>query len=477
MSDDKEAPKGIESIRYDDWLNTLTGLGTFRDKAAGSKFSSSCVSKSELECLYREDGIAARIVETAPEIAIRAGWELFIKDEAQAEDMTDEEKDEILKSANKILEEFNVTKNLLEAWKWSELFGGGAIYVVANDSNAQDQPLNLTNLRRIDELRVFDCRDLKIHSCYEDPSSPKFGEPEKYVYDPNDTYKEGTSLSEAIIHETRLIRFDGISCTPRTRVELNYWGESRLSRSYNALKRYRTAIAAASHLIEISNQGVFKVKGLTNLMLSNNEGAVSRRLAPVDIARGIRRSIAVDAEMEEFEVVNANLGGVEQVINTLQCDLSSSCRIPVFGKTPGGLNATTEEEKKVFYDYIDSERRNYFLPNLKKLVEILIGDRFGVNLGPLIRTSDMEEADLRLKTAQLDQLYVNMGVYTSEDIRKGRFGENGWSFDLIVEDAPEELEESINFGQEASEEPQETTSKAGPELESDFRDEEELQTL
>lgn len=63
--------------RLDSWISAVTGLGGLRDKRASYEFQRTTVlTDIQLENLYDDDDMAARIVEARPEEALRQGFSL-----------------------------------------------------------------------------------------------------------------------------------------------------------------------------------------------------------------------------------------------------------------------------------------------------------------------------------------------------------------------------------------------------------------
>jgi hypothetical protein len=86
-------PNGKPKARRDGWLNDLTGFGIpGRDKTLGSgtspNFVVDAVGYEDALQYWRGDDIAARVIETIPNEALRQGWELCIGDDEPPERYT-----------------------------------------------------------------------------------------------------------------------------------------------------------------------------------------------------------------------------------------------------------------------------------------------------------------------------------------------------------------------------------------------------
>jgi len=102
-------------------------------------------------------------------------------------------------------------------------------------------------------------------------------------------------------------------------------------------------------------------------------------------------------------------------------------RIPAIvftGISPGGLNANSEGELKVFYDWIKSQQDAYWREPLEIILKLIqlssfgeIDDDIGLNFLPLQQMTPSEKADIRFKDMQTDTGYINAGVISGQETR------------------------------------------------------------
>lgn len=414
--------------RADSWVNLLTGVGLNHRKTELSfqAASSDYLDDGTIEVLYDLDGLAARIVRAVPHHALREGFTVTTGDAVV---------DARMKAR---LDDLGVASRVRLAWTWARLYGGGAVFVGADDGRDPREPLDLANLRSVRFVVDVDRRDLTPQTWVSDPLSPRYGQPETYQL----VQQGGTSTRTSILHASRLVRFDGAEVTKRRRIQLQGWGDSVLQRVYAELQQLRGSHAAVAALLHEASQGVFKIKDLMDMIGSDKEDLLKRRLEIMDMARSVARSILVDAEGESFERTEVGtLSGVVEVMDRFVNLLAGVSEIPVtvlMGQAPAGLNATGESDIRSWYDAVAAEREAMLRPRLEHLVRLVLLAKDGptggvepeswkVTFPPLYQMTDAQKAEVRNKQADTDTKYIDKGVLTSAEVRASRFKPDGWS--------------------------------------------------
>jgi hypothetical protein len=95
------------------------------------------------------------------------------------------------------------------------------------------------------------------------------------------------------------------------------------------------------------------------------------------------------------------------------------------GITPSGLNASSEGEIRVFYDYIKTQQENLFRHNLEIVLKILMLNRYGYideditfEFVDLFSMTEKEHALIRKSDADSSAVYVQMGAIDRMEVRK-----------------------------------------------------------
>jgi hypothetical protein len=108
------------------------------------------------------------------------------------------------------------------------------------------------------------------------------------------------------------------------------------------------------------------------------------------------------------------------------------------------MNSTGESDDNNWGDVVNDYRRNHVRGLLMRLIGILLASREGPTKGkvpdewsiafpPLEEMDDNERADIRLKTAQADHIYVEDEVLVPEEVATSRFRPEGFSTETQVD--------------------------------------------
>jgi len=169
----------------------------------------------------------------------------------------------------------------------------------------------------------------------------------------------------------------------------------------------------------------------------------------------------LDKEREELAQVNTPLSGLHELQAQSQEHMCSVSRIPTIiltGISPSGLNASSEGEIRVFYDWIAAQQEAYWRNPIEIILNVVQLSLFGeidpdisFRFVPLYQMTEAEEADIRLKDSQTATAYVNIGSIDSGEVREklARDDNSGYSgLDLSKEivlpmpDEPDEFEQA-----------------------------------
>jgi phage-related protein (TIGR01555 family) len=452
--------------RWDSWINSLTGLGGARDKSTAVYFEAPCVLSHEtLEALYAGDDLARRIVEGPIPDALRQGVTLEGDDEGK-----------LAAEASRL----DAWEGFLRGLIWGRLHGGGFLYLGLR-SGRQDEPLDLDAVRPGDLQWVM---DLDRHAVtpvtwYVDPSSPKFGQPETYLLSPPNAGGATARATGTMVHESRLIRFPGVKTTRRRRASLNGFDDPALLAAYPVLRDVNTIWRSGVYAAQDLSQGVFKVRGLVDMIAEGQREVLLRRMEIVDLARSVARSVVLDAEGEDFTTVDGKgLGTLPAVLDKAWSRLAAAAGMPVtvlMGISPSGLNATGESDIRLWYDRVAAYRRDVVEPRARVLIDVLARsagvDPEGISIAwpSLWQPTDKETAELRKLTADTDAIYIDKGVLLPEEVALSRWGSGAYSTEITGFDpeirqalADAELEDMAKGEEPEGQEPEEPSEPSEP---------------
>lgn len=462
-----------EQERADGWINALTGVGDMvRDKSMRTRFSSDVVDYDAAMDMWRGDPIAARIVELLPSEATREGYEIVLADEkpastvdaevaqgyaaagvafaasamaraaARQDSATDPHGIESEVEAD--LQRLNVDENIRAAMCFERSLGGGAILLgVVDHCPSLAEPLDLAQVKSLEWMTTLEARELQPVKWYADPFSANFGKPEVWRLVPV-TAAGGVTTPMVEIHESRLIIFPGIRVTKRPMIGApSGWGDSVFTRISAILRDFNGSHRSAAVLLSDFAQAVYKIKDLAGTIASDGRGSLVERMTTIDLGRSIARAILVDSE-EDFERKSTPLTGFPETLDRLAALLAAGAEMPLtllMGQSPGGLNATGASDIRFWYDRVAGIQKRVVTPAVRRIVDILFAVRglppgavdYDVKHKPLWQETDKESADARAVQAGIDEKYVNLGVYTPDEVAASRFGGDSFSYETKLD--------------------------------------------
>lgn len=464
------ATAAARARRLDEWGSVLTGLGRQeRDKRLSFEFEGEDVSLEELEDLYRGDDLASRIVENPVDAMLRQGWDLVVEGDSGS----------LAEDVAALLDELGAETALHEALCAAGYAGGGLILLGADDGlrDAPDKPLRLEAVKKggLQWLTVFTPREVMPVLEYDNPNARDFGQPSAYqVRQEVDADAFGARLAAPRrMHASRFIRFDGVRIPRRHMVDNGGWHDSALRRVVKVIRDYQTSWGTAAVLMQEFAQAILRLKGLAELIAADEDGKVLRRAELLTLARSIANTLLLD-EGEDFRREVVPLGGLPEMLEQMALRVAGAARQPatlLFGRAPAGLNATGESDVRGWYDYVKAQQVKQLRPALNRLVQLSfrhLGVRepsnWTVRFRPLWQLTEGEAADVRLKQAQVDKVYLDSGALTPEEVALSRFGGDDYSSDTRIDVASRQslFEDSGGEAPEEEEEAEEAFEEAPP---------------
>ena len=445
--------------RFDGFVNFVTALGTSRDKMAYTSFvRSRQLAREELDALYSENDIAARVCDVVPDEELRQGFKIVVAPDTDMEGGGEQAIDDastVAEAVQDAADALQLTKKMIEARVWGRVFGGGVMLLGVDDGATVEnegliEAINEKKITAFDHINVLDRQFVHPVEFYTDPTDPKFAQPRVYLVTPKASESVSAShvLSQATIriHETRLVIFGGARTTILTRQENSGWDTSIIQRMNTILQQTGTSWDSLAHMLSDSAQGVFKMEGLLDALASGDIDLVMQRLDVMDMARSTVRAVVLDAEGESFERQDFDWTGIKEPFQIMMLRLASAARMPLtvlMGQSPAGLNATGESDIRWFYDTIRSSQKNIIEPALRYILRLMmlsksgptdgqVPDSWSISFPSLWQMTPIEQADVELKTAQKDEIYLEQKVVMPEEVAVSRFTADGWSADTMI---------------------------------------------
>lgn len=198
----------------------------------------------------------------------------------------------------------------------------------------------------------------------------------------------------------------------------------------------------------------FSITGLKTNMAQvlqggSDGGDINARADLFTLTRSNRGVMLLDKEQEELVQVNTPLSGLHELQAQALEHLCTVSRIPAViltGVSPSGLNATSDGEIRVFYDWISAQQNAFWRHPLETCIKVIMLDLWGeidesitFEFNPLWQISAKEEAEIRNANATASTAYIDRGVLSPEEVRESLAADPNSGYSGIdVSDVPEE---------------------------------------
>ena len=269
-------------------------------------------------------------------------------------------------------------------------------------------------------------------------------------YDPQVWYVMGTE-----IHKSRLLSFIGRPVPDILKPAYAFGGLSMTQMAQPYVDIWLRTRESVGEIIHAFSVMVLKTNLATTTMpggAGGGGGDVLARLALFLLFRDNQGVFAIDKNTEDFANVSAPLGGLDELQAQAQEHMFSVGRIPAVkfaGIQPKGLNATSEGEMRAFNDTIHGSQEHLYRTHLTTIYDFMQISLWGqrdpditYDFLPLQELTPKEKAEVRKMDAETDQVRIDSGVVSQEEVRTKVAADPESGFDGIdPTDVPDLLEE------------------------------------
>ena len=419
----------------DAFENQTTGFGYTKDPVRLSPYASDLpLDQSTVRALYRMNWAIKAAVEIIPQDALRQWIDINVEDE------------KIVTSLNNKIKELNFRNKLEEACVLSRLYGGAVILLGVLNSGKIETPLEYDNIEDIEFLNVLDRWSVSVYKTYQNPLKPNYGDPEIYKLNTKLNDEKDNKNPEKLIHESRLLRFDGSYLTDVDRITNNGWHDTELNPINQALSHYGISLQAGAILFQDFITKVLKLPNLADILTDDDGAAQLENRIQFAIANMSSLGMVLIGEEEEFNKIQTPIGGLVQLIEKYIDVFCAATKIPktrLFGQALGTLAGATETTRN-YYDMISAWQNKKIGPQITRFIKLILNSKSFMTNGnepenwdfkfnSLWIETDKEVTTARKMQAQVDEIYKEIGVLSAEEIANNRFKPDGYSFDTHID--------------------------------------------
>lgn len=276
-----------------------------------------------------------------------------------------------------------------------------------------------------------------------DPTAPDFYNPTRWFVLGKET------------HASRLLKFISKPVPDIIKPAYNFGGISLTQLLDPYVQRWLRTVEAVNRLI--NNFSIVSLQTDMSAVLAggNSEkwGSLLKRAKLFTKTRDNQGLFLVDKAKELLEQIAVPLSGLSELQAQAQEHMAAPTHLPLVvltGITPAGLNASSDSEIQVFYDWIHSMQEQLYRANLTKVMHILMLNKWGAidsdiafDFAPLMELTGEAAAQVRKTDAESAAAYVDIGAVDGQEVRErlAHDRNSGWNnLDLNKEITPPDLE-------------------------------------
>ena len=456
--------------KLDAYVNSMSGVGTSKDKTIYGYFSPIRLGLGDIENTFNASAIMKKIIKIIPLYVMKEGYKILT-------DSTSVKEQDIAEELRRL--KFDTI--LFKAGIYSRMYGGAGILLGVQDGKDVSEPVDMRAIRKITFLKHLSAWRLwpDLASINADPNSPHFDLPEYYYMLPAGyaTFAPSEINSYTRVHADRVIRLQGEETGEYAKIKYRFWGQSVIEMMYNAVSKYEQSEDAGASIVHDFNTFVYKIKDFMSLVAAGTEDLLRARLEVVDTAKGMLNALVMD-DTESVDTLSRHVSGLPEIMGRVRERIAVECEIPhtlLFGESQSGLGASGDSELYHFYDNIRSEQNTKYTPAVERMVELICAQKEFKSRGKIPKITvmwnnlddlnDKDRSEMYLRYAQADTHYYNLGL-DGDTIIKQRFGGHRFSPDLhvsedyVIEEEPSEDE--VNDYKVSRARTQESTEESRP---------------
>lgn len=328
-----------------------------------------------------------RCIAAMPDAATKKGWTLSFSD-----DVSYEKNKEINAKYLDYHSRLKTKYKLNRADFTARLTSGACIIIDVDDGRHYSEPINEKNIRTIKRLLIRDRYKIRPHLVspegylildpIEDVDHYWIGSSRDKFF--HDNQGKSNDQKDYLIHESRILRFDGIVMSDNFMLNNSGWGLSITESVYPYFKQWDKALTAIAEIIETASVLTYSLQGLADLIRDENANGLLERFKSIKLMMSVFNGIALDAQSEKIDYVSRSFNGLENVAAIYRDAFIGASGEPhtvIFGDSAGGLGSTGESEENTRATAIASHQSTIYQPLLNRLDDLIFLAKDGPTKG------------------------------------------------------------------------------------------------
>lgn len=253
------------------------------------------------------------------------------------------------------------------------------------------------------------------------------------------------------VHADRLLTLIMRPVPDMLKPAYNFGGISMLQLMKPYVERYQRTADSVAQIVRAFSLTILSTD--MSAILSGGEGSASLWLRAGLFNKGRDNTglMLLDKEAEEISQINTPLTSLPELLTKSQEQMAAPSHTPLvklLGVTPSGLNANSDGEIRVYYDYIMAQNEAHIRPMIEKISYLMQLSMFGEidpaivwEFNPLYQLNEKEIAEtqeIKMRTAGTG---VEKGIVSPLEARQALAADEDSAFNTIdVSDVPESME-------------------------------------
>jgi phage-related protein (TIGR01555 family) len=256
-----------------------------------------------------------------------------------------------------------------DAGRWARLYGGALLYMQINDGRVASEPVDESRIVNVHALTLFTSREISVSKWGDSLGSDCYGMPE--------VYRISSWGKTFDVHHSRVLRFEGIEVD---REALRHssndgFGGSVVDQVWDSFEQYGTTHAYLNGAVSKINQGVLKLKGLSESAKGGAFQKIADRLRALIRSMSVIGDIVIDADAESYEVKERSMTGFSDAASVAEAHMIGTMGVPkslLMMQAPGGLaNGDNGGDWTYWAMHCGSVQLRKYEPEAKKLTRYI----------------------------------------------------------------------------------------------------------
>lgn len=350
-----------------------------------------------------------------------------------------------LKKINQITDAFDaygVRSLVRKAIEVEMSMGRAQIYIKLDDADHKDSLPYVRDKRgvKIGALKGFRL----IEPMWSTPSVYNAADPTaEDFYRPSKWFVLGRE-----VHADRLMTLVMRPVPDMLKPAYNFGGISMFQLMTPYVERYQRTADSVAQLVHAFSMTILSTDMSGILADGESDANLWLRVGIFNRFRDNTNTMMLDKESEEISQINTPLTSLPELLTKSQEQMAGPSHTPLvklLGVTPAGLNASSDGEIRVYYDYIMAQNEAHIRPVIQTISELVQLNLYGEidpaitwEFSPLYQLNEKELAEVQdIKGRNAAQL-VEKGIISGQEARQALSSDEGSPFNGIdVDDVPE----------------------------------------